>query len=169
MNFRIRPQPEPETRKLRRIASIFVGVLAFVALSTTAGSARGACVHGISVSSRLDREGNHSRGGARHFELLRQTGAIVDHSDETPLFGSEGSPVCSGPFCSNSSPVPLAPVLVDPPRPPQWAGLIGIPVATPISSNPLPLDADSPRPTHIAPSVFHPPRIVSLPLAIVPA
>ncbi|GAC1341971.1 MAG: hypothetical protein NVSMB14_06910 [Isosphaeraceae bacterium] len=154
---------------MRPIASIFVGVLALVALSTTAESARGACVHGVSVSSRLDREGNHSRGGARHFELLRQAGALVERSEETPLFGSEGSPNCSGPFCSNGSPVPLAPVLADPPRPPQWAGLIGIPVATPISSNPLPLDADSPGPTHIAPAVFHPPRLVSLPLAIVPA
>ena len=174
MNFRNRPQTTTQPRKPARIASALGALLAFVALATTADSARADCVHGVSVSSRLDREGNHSRGEARHFELLRKVGAVNEQAERLALPDSENSDSpspfpCSGPFCSNRAPVPLAPGPVHPPRPPQWAGAVGRSAPTPIASVPFAQPFESIRPNRLAPAVFHPPRVVSLPSAIVPA
>lgn len=166
------PAANPRIRK--RFVRSLVGLsgLAFALFFMAAGPARGACVHGVSISSRLDREQKAVRVGARHFELLGRVGALADRLDErtAPFSGPDGgAPVCSGPFCDGRAADPLAPVPVDPPRPPQWAGLIAPPRPAPLASHPLPFNSLPFRPSSIAPSVFHPPRASSPSLALVSA
>jgi len=101
--------------------------------------------------------------------------ASCDHPSDRPSIGLDAirldgpSPTtgqapkpkpCNGPSCSNrSAPVPTsASSPQPPPRAELWGALIEpLPVTPPGSTAQVP-DGDLERPTHLATSIFHPPR-----------
>jgi hypothetical protein len=67
---------------------------------------------------------------------------------------------CHGPNCSRlpSVPQPLSVPTVTPPVPPEWGWLTASPVPAPPDARACLVDSPSPRPTHLASGIFHPPR-----------
>jgi hypothetical protein len=128
-----------------------------VALSAPGAARAAGCVHdGLRRSWQVE--------GAAHFEHLMASGALVvpagvDLAERQPDPGPR--PVCSGPMCSSNQGVPAPPVVSPMVEPSPWALLCARPGPEPADASFLDAVDECPRPSPVAGSVFHPPRIAA--------
>jgi hypothetical protein len=77
---------------------------------------------------------------------------------ELPMRAQPHRP-CHGPNCSRGPAVPLLPAPTVPaPAPSEWGWLTATPTPVPPDREHFFSDSPSPHPTHLASSIFHPPR-----------
>lgn len=128
---------------------------ALLAVLAAPGVARAAgCVHdGLRRSWQVE--------GVAHFDELMASGALAAPDGVRLPERAEPTgpkPVCSGPMCSSHQGAPVPPAVSVAAEPSPWAVLLGRPGLTPADAEYLDADDDSPRPTPVAGTVFHPPR-----------
>jgi hypothetical protein len=85
--------------------------------------------------------------------------ALAGHQADMPAPANPHKP-CHGPNCSRgpTAPLPLSVPTVTPPSPSEWGWLAATPVPAPPHAGACLAESSSPRPTHLASGIFHPPR-----------
>ncbi|GIW85897.1 MAG: hypothetical protein KatS3mg108_0221 [Isosphaeraceae bacterium] len=133
-----------------------LGAVALLLLAVAPGVAEAAgCVH-----NGLRRTWQVS--GVARFEALWATGALaVPEGVEVPERSEPvvPKPVCSGPMCSSHQGLPTVPAVSTAVEPGLWAFWMERPGLAPSELDFLSVCDDSPRPTLVVDTIFHPPRI----------
>jgi hypothetical protein len=102
---------------------------------------------------------NAARADCGDYATTRLTHVGMVSPDRLPPDAPKPPRPCSGPHCSQAPASPTAPAPTAPPPSQEWGLALGGSLVTTPARAVLPPEPRSPRPTHVAPDTFHPPRL----------